>query len=56
MRFVEVLGKVADSGESIREFTAIDLGDGVGECRPRGRAYTKDYELRSSSYPPRSQT
>ncbi|PWN26625.1 replication factor A protein 3 [Jaminaea rosea] len=28
-KFVEVIGKVADSGETIREFTSLDLGDGV---------------------------
>lgn len=30
--FVEVIGKVADSGEMVREFTSVDLGEsGVGE-------------------------
>lgn len=29
--FVEVIGKVADSGEVLREFTSVNLGSGVGE-------------------------
>lgn len=29
--FVEVIGKVADSGEVLREFTSANVGTGVGE-------------------------
>lgn len=30
-RFVEVIGKVSDSGEQMREFTCTDVGENVGE-------------------------
>ncbi|PWN17771.1 replication factor A protein 3 [Microstroma glucosiphilum] len=28
-QYVEVIGKVADSGEVLREFASVDVGDGV---------------------------
>lgn len=34
-QFVEVIGKVADSGEVLREFTSVDLGPGVGELESK---------------------
>lgn len=29
---MEILGKVSDDGDALREFTVIDFGDNIGEC------------------------
>lgn len=43
--YVEVIGKVADSGEMVREFTSVNLGeDGVGEWRMAGDDLSDDAE------------
>lgn len=32
MQYIEVVGKVDDQGETIREFTCVGLGDNLSEC------------------------
>lgn len=50
-KFVEVIGKVADSGETIREFTSLDLGDGVGEyARQDASEREKEEEKRKLTF------
>jgi hypothetical protein len=31
--YVEIVGKVDENGERLREFTSVDFGDKLGECR-----------------------
>lgn len=46
-QYIEVVGKVDEHGESVREFTCVNLGDSLGKCEWRAKC-----EHRMLSSPP----